>query len=586
MSSNIKQSNINQEKKEERNQHLFNIITDEKFYSGTYFRLMNNEAASGKSVTAFKALAWLGVNTDYKVIYVQTFANEVSEENDGIELKKTVGTINSNAKKDVANYLSIRNSNKHSEIIEKYNILCITHNKYYNLCKESRNNLIDKADILIIDEFPNLYEEFKIGREELETLKGKTLYSSKQERTEIESIVIYLRDLLETYKKQYKPNEINIINLHKQRNKNRVKILKRFKNKSKDKEVKQVCDGMIELLSHGSIYNNNNFYTYNSKAKYKLAKKHNVILDANAGFDMRYKLKQTLFKLDNQAKVFDYSNSELVHYPVKTTKTKLKSYIDILGDTIEYINKNVKHNGCLIVSDKERVDSLTQAQKQLHEAPKLLYFTYYGNFIGKNEWGSLDTVWSVKTPYYNFYQYILMYMFYSGTDLNGNTSCKYGNKSGENYQIFYNEDFDKFKNSIVAGEIYQATKRIARDGRDCSINIVIDNPEIIQLVKSQFANIKLKVNENIKFREKETKARANRRLKKERYTTILSKHMESGLYRLEKQKFADEINVSIGNLSRELRVITEFLINNNIEIGKGRDREYLIFKDNIKENVA
>lgn len=570
-------SNINKEKKEERLQHLFNTITNENYYTSDYFRVMNHEAALGKSEKTFEALAWLGLNTDYKVVYVQPFANEVSEDNDGKELKKTVNKINKYAKKNVSNYLSLENSKEHSKIAEEFNIICITHNKYIGYCESNKKDLISKADILIIDEFPNLYEEYQIGSKELKKLQGETLYRNKEK---IEDITTYLRDYIEVAKKQF-GNEIRIINLHKQRNKSRVNELKKMMNSSKDEEFKRACKACIELLSHNSIFEKGTFYTYNSKVKYKLAQKNNIILDANAGFDERYKVNKKLFQLDGQAKVFDYSNSTITLHPIKTTKTELNKLINIVDDVVLYTKENLKYDKCLIVTDKDRDNKITEAQKSLHSGLNGIDFTYFGNFIGKNEWRNHDLVWTIKTPYYRFYQYILMYMFYSGRELNGNTSCEIGNKKDDNYIIFKNEDFDRFKNSIVAGEIYQGAKRIARDGRNCNIHVLIDNTEIFDLVKKQFKGIKHRIDENLKLREKETKAKVNKRKKLEERKAVISKHIENGVDRIEKQKLAEEIGIAPPNLARELKLLSKFFVDNNIIIGKGKDREYIIFNKNV-----
>lgn len=570
------------EKNNKRLEHLFKTITDENYYTSDHFRLLNHEAASGKSIEAFEALSWIGLNTNYVAIYVQPFANEVSEENDGIELQKTVDRINQSAGKDIANFLSMRNSSEHSEIIKKYNIICITHNKYINYCRSNKKDLIDKADILIIDEFPNLYEEFEIGKKELRKLQGLTLDYDKDsvDREQIEDITLYLRDYIESANKQY-GSEITIVNLHKLRNKSKINVLKKLLKLSKDEEVKNACKGCIELFSHGSIFEKGIFRTYNSNVKYKLAKKNNIVLDANGGFDSRYKVNENLFKLDNQSKVFDYTDSIIRHYPIKTTKTATDKYINIVQDVREYVRTQTSYSQCLVITDKERDIKITDAQKKLYEHLEKISFTYYGNFIGKNDWREYETVWTIKTPYYRFYQYILMYMFYSGKELNGNTSCKVGNKKGEKYIVFQNKDFDDFKNSIVAGEIYQGAKRIARDGRDCNINILIDNKDIFNIVKKQFKGIKQETKEDLKLRVKETKAKLNKKAKLEKRQKVLSKYIESGIDKIEKQAFADEIGVSVSNLSRELKQLSKFFMNENIVIGKGKDREYIIFEKNV-----
>lgn len=574
-------SNINQEKKQDRLNHLFNAITDTNYYTSNHFRVLNHEAAMGKSEKTFEALAWLGLNTNYKVVYVQSFANKVSEKNDGIQLQKTINKINKHAKKEVANYLSIKNADKHSTVIKDYNIICITHNKYIGYCQSNKKDLIDKADILIIDEFPNLYQKLEIGKKELRKLQGWTLDYEKgsKERENIEDITLYLKEYIENANKQY-GKEMTIVNLHKRRNKSKINVLKKINRTIKDKDIKEVCDSCIELFSHGSVFEKGTLYTYNSNIRYKLAKENNIILDANGGFDERYKLNKNLFVLDRQSKVFDYSGSTITYYQIKTTKTETNKYIDIIKDVRDYIKGKTEYNKCLVVTDKDRDIKITEAQKELYEQLEGISFTYFGNFIGKNDWREYDTVWTVKTPYFRFYEYILMYMFYSGKELNGNTSCKVGNKKGKKYIVFQNQEFDRLKNSIVAGEIYQGAKRIARDGRDCNVNVLIDNPEIFNLVKKQFKGIQSAVKEDLNLRVKQTKAQKNKKIKLEKMEKVLSKYIESGVNKLEKVEFAKEVDVAPTNLSRELKKISKFLVDKSIAIGNGKDREYIIFKNN------
>lgn len=571
-------------KKEQRLNYLFNVITKEEYWTSNHFRVLNIEAGAGQSIKTLEGIAWLGVHKpNCKIVYVQPFANMDSTQNDGIELQKTVGTINKFAhqeakkagiklKKEVAHYISTKNKDQYTKIINTYNIICITHNKYLEICRNNKKSIVDNCDILIIDEFPNLYQEYKISRKEIRLLHGLTLDNKNYN---IQDVTEYLINLID----QYNTKDIKIINLQNYRQTNRIKILNKIKQNYKDKQIKEVCDAIIELLSHTSVFYNNAFYTFNSKIQYKLAQKNNIILDANASFDDRYKLNAKLFKLDHQTKIFDYKDSTITFYPIKTTKNKMDNYVNIIGDTIDYINKNnYSNNGCLIVSDKDRINKIpAEQQEQLKE--QNIEFTYFGNFLGKNNWSKLDTVWIIKTPYYPFYQYVLMYIYYSGSAIHSNTSCKIGNKKGEKYVVFYNNKFDSFKNSIVAGEIYQAAKRIARDGRNCNINIVIDNPEIFSIVSRQFANIKQITRSDLQFKEK--KKRTKKQEKLEQYKAILTQYKQKGVDKIYKKDFAEQINCSPRNLSRQIKPLAQFLLDNNIIMGKGKYQEYIIFKDNL-----
>jgi hypothetical protein len=56
---------------------------------------------------------------------------------------------------------------------------------------------------------------------------------------------------------------------------------------------------------------------------------------------------------------------------------------------------------------------------------------------------------------------------------------------------FKNEDFDKIRVSYLAGELYQAIKRIDRDVKNNSkIYIINNDSEVLNIVTRQFKNIK------------------------------------------------------------------------------------------------
>ncbi|MGO4276593.1 hypothetical protein AB4Z22_43345, partial [Paenibacillus sp. TAF58] len=81
--------------------------------------------------------------------------------------------------------------------------------------------------------------------------------------------------------------------------------------------------------------------------------KNNIILDANAGFDYRYRMSE-IFRVMNQEKTFDYTSSQLIHFDLNTTKQELKKYINLQKKLFE---QNVIEEGrsILIVTDKDSV---------------------------------------------------------------------------------------------------------------------------------------------------------------------------------------------------------------------------------------
>lgn len=104
---------------------------------------------------------------------------------------------------------------------------------------------------------------------------------------------------------------------------------------------------------------------------------------------------------------------------------------------------------------------------------------YFGNLIGVNTYKDYQHAVILKTPYFDFPSYVLDYLFFRGE----------GIKSEE---TFSPSDFNDVRNVVVAGEIYQALKRVNRSNRLKSKFIVfMNNEEVLQMIVNQFPNIHL-----------------------------------------------------------------------------------------------
>ncbi|EPY2275466.1 hypothetical protein ACXAT3_000144 [Clostridium sporogenes] len=586
------------EKRQKQLKHLHSVITDGGWWYSNKFRVMNNEAGSGKSIQTFKSIAELAITTDSKIVYVQMFANKDSEKMDALELKNTVLRINNYANGNrVANYICAENKKEHKEILKQSQVICITHKKYLELCKKSRSNFITNADILIIDEFPNLFENFYISELELTKLQGFTLLSEK-DKEDIEELNSFMLNKLNELKNRFN-KEMRIVNLQKLDVKKYMKVLDTVvKNAKKDnktahKKTIEIAQKVLEILKHSSVYtdikigrkNYPSLYSFYN-IDYILAKKGNIILDANAGFDMRYSLRKDIFVLDYQGKVFDYVDSNINIYPIHTTKKALSNYQNIIGDVAEYIksgkynNKGLllKQDKHLIITDLQREELIKSNVRIVYELFSDIHLAHFGELIGKNDWKDFNNIWLIKTPYYSWIEYILQYLFYNQDELNGNINCEIKVKKGKynNYTIFKNKDFNKFKNSIVLGEYYQACKRIARDGRQCDFNILTTEEDIFNLLKKQFKNIDEQVKEDLEIKlikRREIKKTSKKPTKTNKRIEIIRDYItevkQEGKNKIEKNELVELLGIQKTKLSPLLKKI------DNIEIGKGKGQAYI-----------
>lgn len=591
---------IIQEKLENQLKHLDDVITNEDYWCDNKFRVMNNEAASGKSIQTKRSIAKLATTTDKKIIYIQMFANKDSKEQDIKELEETVNDINKSAGEDIAGYLCSKNQKLHKKILSEKQVICITHKRYLEICKSCKNsNLISNADILIIDEFPNLFESFYVSELELTRLQGFTLITDK-EKHDIEEMVTFINGKLNELKDKYGKAEMRIINLQKLDIKKYIKVLETIiqnaeeDNRIAHKKIIDIAKRIIGLFSHSSVYTIEQIgskkypmlYSFHY-VNYILAKKNNIILDANGSFDMRYKLRPNLFKLDNQSKVFDYSSSIINMYPIATTKTALRRYKNILLDVCNHIS-NLElpkdfdsKNKHLIITDINTEDTLTDSQKEIYDIMCNIDIAHFGALIGKNDWKNYNNAWIIKTPFYSWTQYILQYLFYSEQNLNGNVSCKIVNKKGNynTYQIFKNDEFNKFKNSIVLGEYYQALKRIARDGRECTFNVFLADECILNMLVTQFKNIENGHKNDVAINlyvKKEIKKIPKNNDRIEQIKDYIIKAKNDGKNKIKKVEICTVADLRKDKLSRQLKSIQDWMDTNNIKVGIGKEQAYIL----------
>lgn len=587
------------EKNQKQLEYLDKVINDEDRWYSDRFRVMNNEAASGKSRQTFESIAKLATDTDNKIIYIQMFANENSEKQDAKELKNTVDEINSHCKEKLANYLCSENRKLHKQILSESKIICITHKKYLKLCTDSpKGNFITDADVLIIDEFPNLYQSFFVTEVDLVRLQGFGLLTT-QEKQYIEELNIWFKDKLNGLHKSF-GKEMHVVNLHKQDVKKFVKVLNTLiDNAAKNnvvayEDIIESAKKILEIFSHTAVYyiakvgkTYPALYSFYKDVDYILASQCNIILDANGGFDERYKLRSDIFNLDKQSKVFDYSDSKIVLYPIATTKNALQGYKNIIVDVAEYIDNQDhevgfhKTNNHLIVTDILREKQITDFQKETYDLMYNVSIAHFGALIGKNNWKKYNNIWIIKTPFFQFIDYILQYCFYSKEDLNGNTNCQLKKVKGEynNYQIFRNKDFNKFKNSIVLGEYYQACKRIARDGRKCTFNILTSDESLFDLLVMEFKNVKNTVKTDLEIHEyikKEKKKSGKEPTKTNDRRKIIEEYLSSakakGENKVEKSEICKIADLRKDKLSKTLKKIDTI----KFTIGTGKEQSYII----------
>lgn len=361
------------------------------------------------------------------------------------------------------------------------------------------------------------------------------------------------------------------------------KICKLASKNSEYTYINNIACNVLELFSHSSVYFNKCFYTFNSHIDYVMAQQCNIILDANGGFDKRYKLRSNIFNLDNQSKVFNYEDSYINRYNISTTKTALSNYVNIIDDISSYITGHrigFKNWNTLIVTDLQRENIYSTDVKECIETFDDIYLAHFGNIIGKNIWRKFQTIWTAKTPYIPFYQYILMYIFYSKKDLNGNVSCDIGCPKECKYVKFKNKNFDNFKNSLVLGDLYQACKRIARNGEECTMNILIDNDDIFNLLTKEFKNIQVNGKNDLKIKIRDpndNKGKTGRKpIKTNERIKIITYYIEQAKKENKNQIAKAELIKILDIPKTKLSPLLKKIENVKFTIGTGKNQAYIL----------
>jgi hypothetical protein len=531
--------------------HYYDVLTNKKYWDNNRFRVLNYEAGAGKTLKTYEFIGKMyKEGHKYKILYVQPFSKED-------RLLDSVRAINTQAGEQIAAFVDADTTKSGYKYAINAQVLCITHNMYKEICKGKHNNLIKNRDILIVDEFPNLFEQIVIDDDKLiDLLKFMKIDNN------VKNIYDYIKQKQEELR-IYK-SKMRIVKFD---DKNIYKILRHLHNIVHNHEDKKFIKQFKLLFESTVIYEKEKFYTFDNKIWYKLLK-NNIILDANAGFDYRYRINQ-IFKIDYQAKAFDYKNSIINYYKINTSKHALKSYDDFVQTVLNELKENSKSKDKhLIVTDIENESKFNEEYIKKWYSLGNVKVDHFGNLLGKNDYRDFNKIWLFKTPNYAFVTYILQYVFYSQKKIDNRYSLEISNKGG--YLHLKNNEFEKLRQSLLVGEYYQAIKRINRDNtRYTEINIFTNNDIIIDKIKSQFKNIEL-INKQISFSTKKNcnTKRNKSQIKVEEYKRLIIEAKKNNIAIIPKADICDRLGFEKTHLRRFLNKeeIIEFNNLYNIEV--------------------
>jgi hypothetical protein len=198
-----------------------------------------------------------------------------------------------------------------------------------------------------------------------------------------------------------------------------------------------------------------------------------------------------------------------------------------------------------------------EVKKVISEKVKIDHF---GNLIGVNTYRDFSNVVVMKTPNYDYLSYALTFFYYSS---------KEGNKLGK-IEVFQHEQINKIWKTSVAGEIYQAVKRVNRDNsRNSEIYVFTANQEAINIVLEQLPGINYKQMEMegvYKKKQRQNKKSTKSDSKAKELKDFLIECINNGRDSIQKKELRNRIGEKdAGNFKKILNKIKPFLIEHNFD---------------------
>ncbi|MEH7114587.1 DEAD/DEAH box helicase family protein [Neobacillus niacini] len=547
-------------------------ILNQERWDNKHFHVFDYEAGKGKSTTAQKILGEMTKEYPFRVLYVQPYVKDNL-------LDETVASINKSAGKQVAVGYSSEDTKKgKKKQAEEAQILCLTTNFYQQISKGNHKEFIRDREILIIDEFPDFLEVESIGLADIGELWSKLGFHSK----ELDLLVNDLRGkffkIMENKSAQKTPI-ISHLDFKSELYKTSKKVIMGLMQSS-SKDTQPLLTKILHLLQNGCLFHENQLHTFNSDSKL-LPLKCNLILDAN-GFDARYHLSNQ-FIVRKQSKAFSYENTHLNHYEINTAKKGLKRYADFHETVLQKVNIE-ERKGVLFITDKDSEQILkgcleahfSHMGENLEEISKRmgcrLEINHFGNIVGVNHYRDFDTVLILKTPFYNYLNYAMNYFYYSSLD----------QKPIGNIEVFQHEEVENLRITMVAGEIYQAIKRINRDNSQIAMmEVCCDFREAMDMVKQQlpgvqYSKAKMEVSKKKKYDNSSRKDNSVFEKRIEQLKALIMQYQSEGKSEVKKEELIERLELKQkSSLSKVLKSLQGFIESQQI-INKG---QWLYFSD-------
>jgi triphosphoribosyl-dephospho-CoA synthetase len=482
--------NCNTEKLQNQKKYLKNEIIN-----GTndgYFKVIDLECGTGKSLTAEEAFVEMALTTDKKALFVLERTDDCD---------KSVEKLNKLAKKTIARAVHSKNTTAKqfnetlSKELTKYPVVIITHEKYKELSINEKVQKIfsEGRNILVIDEFLNMAKgnELMINKEFIKSFE--TILFNRALRVLFAEIVAELEDylLLSREKNTFFNANTDIKIITKKANKLKA-LIKTNLTKQYCKSIKytknELCKKIDEIKSfyrQTCVVEGNMIYCFDLDYSYWFLS-NNIMLDGSGNLNKAYKLGELnkgtdkyIFQVQRQSKVLDHHKWKFYIMKTNSTTSAKKRALNFY----EVVNQML---------DKEGLDKTLYIGNISDEQSVEAYFkNHIGNITGSNQYMDLQNVVIGHNPNVPFRLYILEYIYFSGvkfTNRNSWDGIIVGSKDEKVYR-FKEKQFEDYRQCRNANEIYQAIKRINRNmSKESKVFILNNDVQMCEIILKMFKN--------------------------------------------------------------------------------------------------
>jgi hypothetical protein len=252
-----------------------------------------------------------------------------------------------------------------------------------------------------------------------------------------------------------------------------------------------------------------------------------IILDANGGMDKRYKYASDI-EVDKKslAKVIDHSNTTVHPILFNSSRSSIDRVIHPYYDKVcgMIVEKHDKGDKTLIVGHNRHERQLLNTLRK-HGLNHIgvgddyegedIAVAHFGAIIGQNYWRDFNKVWVVASPNYPMEVYPLYWAFFSKAPIRNHSLKMSGTKGKKGKYQFTNKVFEAIRHGCLVSDVYQAVKRVNREGRNpTDIYVVHADIDVINDVIAQMYNIKVgetfDLDKELKGREKSENAKVSK----------------------------------------------------------------------------